>query len=496
MDNLLQQLENWRSKQSGEVAKKTYLAEQLGLPSVSNYTNWLRRGSLPKAYTEKAEAFLRENTPAGKSSETSFIGKFRHAAPYIQSHRDRVFVIAMPGDVFDAPAFENIIHDLALIACLGVKLVIVHGARAQIERRLLDSGQQSQIVEQVRVTTEHQLPLVVEAINELTTRLISSFSTGMPNTPRFGVQLAVLTGNFVMARPMGVRYGVDFEHTGVVRQIQTKRLISSLDSGAIIVIPTLGYSLTGELFNLSMQNLVSEVAASLGADKLICFTNQTVLQQIGSGSSVIDRDKLKELVNHMDEPAVVLQSITQQLLSSGCRCHLVDFNADGSLLQELYTPEGQGLMVVDEGYQRLRPATIEDIGGILDLIRPLEDRGVLVKRSRDLLERYIDYYKIIECDGLVAACAALIPFGDQTAELSCIATNPGFANQGLGKRLVDSLIADAKARAYARVFVLTTEGEHWFIEQNFHEATPDDLPLEKKQAYNYQRNSKVLIRDL
>ncbi len=497
MDRYLQQLEDWRSRQSGQKSRKSYIARQLGLPSVTNYTNWLRRGSLPKAYIEPAISFLRHEGNLDDDRNQAFLVQFRHAAPYIQSHRDRTFVVAMPGEVFDSLAFDNVIHDLSLLACLGVKLVIVHGARSQIQRHLESVGIKSKVVEQIRVTTDEELPLVVDSISDLTTRLISVFSTGMPNTPRFGVQLSVLSGNFIMARPMGVRYGVDFQHTGVVRQVQTSRIRAALDTGAIVIVPPLGYSLTGELFNLSMQEVVAQVSLSLGADKLICLTTNEVLSQLQEQTpTLIDRIRLVEAVNRLDEPSTILQSITPALLASGCRCHLIDFDTDGSLLQELYTPEGQGVMVVDEGYQQLRAATIEDIGGLLDLIRPLEDRGILVKRSRDLLEKYIDNYKVIEYDGLIVACGALIPFSNSFVELACIATHPGFSKMGLGKKLVDALVFEAKRQSYKKAFVLTTEGEHWFIEQKFREANLTDLPEERRQAYNYQRNSKVLIRNL
>lgn len=500
MDPYLIDLERWRNAQSGKESQKVFLAEQLGLPSVTNYTNWLRRGSLPKAYIDRAKKFLSEQE-AGLSSSSDtdfgFISKFRHAAPYIQAHRDRVIVIAMPGEVFSSPGFENLIHDLALLACLGIKLVIVHGARVQIEAKIENAGLTSQIVDQTRVTTDEELPYVVEAINELTTRLVSAFSTGMPNTPRFGVQLSVLSGNFVIARPMGVRNGVDYEHTGIVRQIQGSRISSCLDAGNIVVVPTLGYSLTGELFNLSIQDLVSEIAAGIGADKLICLTASNVIGQLDLGlGAVIDAGALNQKVLNLDEPGAMLKSITPKVLAAGCRCHLIDFGSDGAILQELFTPEGQGIMVVDEDYQKLRPATIEDIGGIIDLIRPLEDRGILVKRSRDLLERYIDSYYVIECDQMIVACGAIIPYSGKTAELACIATHPSFTKQGLGRRLVDALIRMAKKQGFKKVFILTTEGEHWFIERGFREASLDALPEEKRQAYNYQRGSKVLIRNI
>lgn len=500
MDPYLIDLERWRNAQTGKQSQKVFLAEQLGLPSVTNYTNWLRRGSLPKAYIDRVKQFLVEQD-AGRSSlsltDSGFIGKFRHAAPYIQAHRDRVVVVAMPGEVFTSPGFENLIHDLALLACLGIKLVIVHGARIQIESKIEGAGLTSHIVDQTRVTTDAELPYVIEAINEQTTRLISAFSTGLPNTPRFGVQLSVLSGNFVIARPMGVKNGVDYEHTGVVRQIQNDRISSCLSSGNIVVVPPLGYSLTGELFNLSIQDLVSEVAANIGADKLICLTDSKIIDQLDLGmGAVIDASSLDQKVLHMNEPGAMLKSITPKVLTAGCRCHLIDYHSNGAILQELFTPEGQGIMVVDQDYQRLRPASIEDIGGIIDLIRPLEDRGILVKRSRDLLERYIDSYFVIECDQMIIACGAIIPYSGKTAELACIATHPSFTKQGLGRKLVDALVKMARKDGFRKVFILTTEGEHWFIERGFNEASLQDLPEEKRQAYNYQRGSKVLIRNI
>jgi amino-acid N-acetyltransferase len=179
------------------------------------------------------------------------------------------------------------------------------------------------------------------------------------------------------------------------------------------------------------------------------------------------------------------------------RVHLINRHLDGALLLELFTREGVGTMVVRHSLDHLRDATIDDVGGVLALISPLEDEGTLVKRGRELLEIEIDRFSVVDHDGMIVGCAALYPYPDaKAAELACLAVHPDYRDAGHGADLLNVIEGKAQARGIERLFVLTTRAAHWFIERGFSEANVDALPADKRALYNWQRRSKVLIKTL
>ena len=177
------------------------------------------------------------------------------------------------------------------------------------------------------------------------------------------------------------------------------------------------------------------------------------------------------------------------------RCHLISFSQDGALLEELFTRDGAGTQVCKESYEQIRPATIEDVAGIIELIRPLEEQGALVKRSRELLETEISCFNVIIRDGAVVGCAALYPF-QKSGELACLATHPDYRNNERGELLLQAIEKQARKLGLNSLFVLTTQSVHWFQERGFEPGSPGELPVQKKSLYNYQRNSKVFSKPL
>jgi amino-acid N-acetyltransferase len=179
------------------------------------------------------------------------------------------------------------------------------------------------------------------------------------------------------------------------------------------------------------------------------------------------------------------------------RCHLVNRRADGALLLELFTRQGVGTMVTRDPLESLRDATIDDVGGVLKLIEPLEAEGILVKRGRELLEREITRFSVLEHDGTIVGCVALYPFPQsKAAELACLVVHPQYQDGGRGERLLKHLEARAKKKGVKELFVLTTRSAHWFVERDFVETDVARLPDEKQNLYNYQRRSKVFVKRL
>ena len=167
------------------------------------------------------------------------------------------------------------------------------------------------------------------------------------------------------------------------------------------------------------------------------------------------------------------------------------------MLQELFTRDGVGTQIVRHSAEQARAATIDDIGGILDLIRPLEAEGILVRRSREQLEMEIDHFSIIERDGMVIGCAALYPFPEEAmAEMACVAIHPEYRSSSRGDSLVAKVEERAKQMNIQKLFVLTTRSIHWFRERGFEPVEVADLPVAKQKLYNYQRRSKILLKNI
>lgn len=427
---------------------------------------------------------------------------FRNSSPYINAHRGRTFVVMLGGEVLDTPRLPVLVHDLALLNALGVRLVLVHGARPQISQRLETAGVETRFEHHTRITDGHILEAVMAAVGALRLKLEGLFSMGLANSPMYNAAIQLISGNFVIAKPMGVRNGFDYQNTGEVRRIEVMPIRRQLDAGNVVLLSPLGSSPTGELFNLNAEEVASAAAISLGADKLIV---------LGDGIRVTDADGglLRELTPQeagqlLAEERFGEGSLERQLTaachaaSNGvARAHLLDANEDGALLRELFTRDGCGTMVTRETYETLRGARIEDVGGVLELLGPLEANGTLVRRSRELLENEIQRFVIIERDGMVIACAALYPFAeDKSGELACVVVHSSYRNSERGVQMLRYLERRAREQGLNRLFVLTTHTAHWFQQNGFEPANIDALPVQRQQLYNWQRNSKVFVKGL
>ncbi len=433
----------------------------------------------------------------------SFVHWFRAAAPYIHAFRDRVFVIAFGGEVAHDPKFVGLIHDFNLLESLGVRLVLVHGARPLVESRLKARGIRSQFVRGLRVTDAQALQCVKEANGVARVEIEALLSQELANSPMAGSDIRVATGNFVTAQPVGVLDGVDLQHTGVIRKVDAQGIRRRLEDEEIVLLSPIGYSPTGEIFNLSLEEVATATATALEADKLI-FLMEDALGVVDPKGKVLPELTAREAERLLQSEVVQDEDVMLYLPCAmrACkervaRCHLINRRADGALLLELFTREGIGTMVTRDPVESLRDATIADVGGVLKLIEPLESEGILVKRGRELLEREIERFSVLEHDGAIVGCVALYPFPKaKAAELACLAVHPQYQDGGRGERLLKHIEARAKRLGVKQLFVLTTRSAHWFVERDFVEADVARLPEEKKNLYNYQRRSKVFVKRL
>jgi amino-acid N-acetyltransferase len=430
---------------------------------------------------------------------------FRASTTYINAHRDQVFVVLLSGEALLDSNLPNIIHDLNLLHSLGVKLVLVTGARPQITSALTNQGIDSSFHKQVRITSSEALDVILASVGRLNIETEAHLSMGLANSPMDGADIRVCRGNFVTAKPYGIHDGIDHHYTGRVRKIQSEAIHQQLQSGNIVLLSNLGYSLTGEVFNLTAEEIATETAVALGADKLILLTPaQGIFDQSGD---LIPSLNQNDAVMHMnllagksDSESACMKKALQAAISAFSRnvhrSHLISFKNNGALLQELFTREGKGTLISRDNFDLLRQATIDDISSILALIKPLEENGTLVARSRELLETEVDNFQVIEFEGAIIACAALYQVAEKLGEIACLAIHESYQKKGYGDQLLSSLETKAKEKGLREVFVLTTVTDHWFLERGFKPAAADDLPESRKQLYSNSRNSKVLLKSI
>jgi amino-acid N-acetyltransferase len=441
----------------------------------------------------------------------TFVPWFRSVAPYIHMHRGKTFVVGIAGEAIAAGKLHNLAQDLALIQSMGVKIVLVHGFRPQVNEQLAAKGHTAKYAKGIRITDEISLDCAQEAAGQLRYEIEAAFSQGLPNTPMAGSTVRVISGNFITARPVGIVDGVDFMHSGLVRKVDVLGITRTLDMGAMVLLSPFGFSPTGEAFNLTMEEVATSVAAELQADKLIFLTETPGIRiqphEPASDDNPIDTELplavAKQLLAEAPAPTeptdigFYLQHCVKACEEGVERSHILPFAVDGALLLEVYVHDGIGTMVIDEKLEELREATADDVGGILQLIEPFENDGTLVKRNRTEIERDVDLYTIIEHDGVIFACAALYPYPEaRTAEMAALTVSPQSQGQGDGEKVLKRVEQRARAMGLSSIFVLTTRTMHWFIKRGFVQMDPDWLPEARKRKYNWDRKSQVLVKKL
>ncbi|HHH2722432.1 TPA: amino-acid N-acetyltransferase [Escherichia coli] len=440
-----------------------------------------------------------------KERKTELVEGFRHSVPYINTHRGKTFVIMLGGEAIEHENFSSIVNDIGLLHSLGIRLVVIYGARPQIDANLAAHHHEPLYHKNIRVTDAKTLELVKQAAGTLQLDITARLSMSLNNTPLQGAHINVVSGNFIIAQPLGVDDGVDYCHSGRIRRIDEDAIHRQLDSGAIVLMGPVAVSVTGESFNLTSEEIATQLAIKLKAEKMIGFcSSQGVTNDDGDIVSELFPNEAQARVEAQEEKGDYnsgtvrfLRGAVKACRSGVRRCHLISYQEDGALLQELFSRDGIGTQIVMESAEQIRRATINDIGGILELIRPLEQQGILVRRSREQLEMEIDKFTIIQRDNTTIACAALYPFPEEKiGEMACVAVHPDYRSSSRGEVLLERIAAQAKQSGLSKLFVLTTRSIHWFQERGFTPVDIDLLPESKKQLYNYQRKSKVLMVDL
>ncbi|HLO62036.1 MAG TPA: amino-acid N-acetyltransferase [Azonexus sp.] len=430
-----------------------------------------------------------------------FVSWFRAVTPYINAFRGKTFVIAFGGAAVESEFAKTLAYDVNLLVSLGIRLVLVHGARPQIEEELREKSLESVYHRGYRVTDAEALDCVLDAVGSVYLEIEAMLSQGLPNTPMANSRIRVIGGNFITGQPIGVLDGIDMQYAGKVRKVDAEGINAQLGLGNIVLLNCEGPSPTGEIFNLQMEEAAEAVAVAIKADKLVYLTDSRgVTDKAGELLDAMTADEVDDLLKKAEwlSPDIrrYLPCSMRATRAGVGRVHLISYGQDGALLRELFTHDGVGTVVTRESLENIREAKPDDIAALIALIEPMEEEGILVHRPRELLEREIDRFSIMLHDNIIVGCAALYSHSDEEAELACLAVAPDQREWGYGEQLMKRIEKRARKAGVKRLFVLTTRTEHWFVERGFKLGTVDDLPAAKRDMYNYQRRSKVLFKTL
>jgi amino-acid N-acetyltransferase len=438
----------------------------------------------------------------------TFVPWFRAVAPYIHAYKGKTFVVGLAGEAIAAGKLNTFVQDLAILQAMGIKLVLVHGFRPQVNEQLAAKGHVSRFHKGQRITDAVALDAAQEAAGQLRFEIEAAFSQGLPNTPMANATVRVVSGNFLTARPVGIVDGIDHLHSGLVRKVDHAAIRRAIDIGALVLLSPFGFSPTGEAFNLMMEDVATATAVALQADKLVFMTEVPGIREvrddpesdIDTELALVDARRLLATLPPPEvptEPAFYLRYCVKACEGGVERSHILPYATDGALLLEVFTHDGVGTMVVDEKLESLREATADDAGGILQLIEPFERDGTLARRERTEIERDIAQFTVIEHDGIIFGCAALHPYPERrTGEMAALTVSPLSQGQGDGERILKRIEHRARAAGLESIFVLTTRTMHWFIKRGFQSVDADWLPEARKRKYNWDRRSQVLVKKL
>lgn len=437
-----------------------------------------------------------------RHKDDQLISAIRHSAPYVNMHSGRTFVILIGGDTLKDSHIDSVISDIAILQSLGIKLVLVFGAKPQIDLALKTANIECKFYKHIRITDDQTFNIIKQVCGAMLLDLIARFSMGIYNTPMQGSKINVVCGNFVTAKPIGVLDGVDFCHSGSVRKINKRAIKDELDKNNIVLVSPVSVSVTGENFTINAEDIASKIAIELKADKFITFSSfQGIIDEKGEVVPELFIDEAEKYLASKGEDdfsntARYLRAAIASCKAGIPRSHLVSHIEDGALIQELFTRDGIGTQIVQESAEQVVQAKINDIPSLMDLLRPFEESGALIHRGREQLELEIDHYIIIRRDGLVIGSAALYCYDNKMAELACLAIHPNYRNSNRADILIEKIIDMAISQGIEKLFVLTTKTAHFFIERGFEEGKVEDLPEKKAQKYNYNRKSKIFIKQI
>ena len=412
-----------------------------------------------------------------------------------------VFKIDFP--VTEHPLFPSMVKDLALLSRTGFKIVIVPGAKEFIDYILKENKIIPEFNGSVRVTGGEAMPFVEMAAFHSTARFMTGFS---------GSRVEAVIGNFVRARGLGVINGKDMKHSGTVDKFYADSLRRVLELGMVPILPCIGWSPSGKPYNVPSDEIALSAAINIKAAKLFIISLSGGIKKehynIPGGIETsetgriirltpLEAEKVLEANASKEDKALSELSLALKACKGGVeRVQVIDGGEEGAILKELFSNLGAGTMIYSDKYEAIRGIKNSDIPDILRLMEPLMQKGILLRRQSEDIQNKKEDYAVYVIDEKINACGALHDWGEGQGEIAAIATDPGYANMGLGRHIVGYLIEKAKKSGLKRVFVSTISTHDWFEALGFHEAKIETLPEKKRILYDTNRNSKVFALDL
>jgi len=492
-----------------------------------------------KKYDKRAELFRTENlqvlpstVESNRAKEDRLTGYrvFRAMAPYIAVHYGHTVVIHVPGEVLESGNADQVMHDILLLKTLGIKPILVAGCRPQIRKKLEQVGKKSLFVQGNRVCDGETLYHCQSVAGHVRLNIESLLTRGLMNSPTGVGSVQVTSGNFVRAIAFGVRGGIDFLHTGVVKKVAARRIQELLDQGDVVVLSHLGVSQSGTIYHCRSEDVAVQAAIDLKANKLVFLHNgESLVDMRKEGGAIVHNLPLnvaksfttrlaeelgqsgQEYVSHSSDVDPkrewklqfldYMQGAIRAVSKGVHRAHLVSRHIEGSIISELCTRDGIGLLISQDLYDGVRTATIHDVPAIKSLLEPLEKANILITRPPKLIEKEVDKFIVFEREGMILACCHLKHFpdpkyGNGAAEMSSVAVSAALHGEGIGNALLSYCLRRAFSQNIKHLFVLTTHTQGWFIDRGFKEVTPDHLPPDKLKTYDYSRNSKVFFKTI
>jgi len=424
----------------------------------------------------------------------------RQAFGYINRFKNQTFVIKIESSLINHPFFSILIKDISILHHLGIRIVLVPGAKTRIDEVLATYGIDCRTIDNIRISTADAIPFIKMAAFDVSNKVMTLLSENNVNA---------VIGNWVRARGIGVRGGVDFESSGLVEKLQTDIVGSVLAEGLVPIFPNIGWNAQGRPYNISSNELACAVAGELKAAKLFFITDfgglpardfvlpkETYVSSEGFIAQLTVDEAKRLLDTNLKTPnrgTLELAVLAYRCCKNGVqRVHIIDGRTEGMLLKEIFSNRGFGTMIYANQFENIRPMVHTDIPDVLALMQPSIDEEILVARTEEHLGELLADYVVYEVDGTLHGCGALHGYGKETAEIAGIAVDSTYSNLGIGKKIVSYLIEKATRLKCRKVFVLTTQSADWFLQLGFVKANVEDLPKDRQKTYNAKRKSLVL----
>jgi amino-acid N-acetyltransferase len=429
------------------------------------------------------------------------VDTIREVFQYLHRFTGKTFVIKIDYKIIDGPHFPVLMTDIARLHEVGIRIVLIPGAKEWIDDILAVYGIEDRTINGIRAASSEAIPFLKMAAFDVANRLMTSLS---------GSEINAVIGNWVRARGIGVVDGVDYQSAGVVERILTREMRKLSDDGFIPILPCIGWGPTGRPYNIASNELAVVTASRVGAEKLFFVTAEEGIfakdYKVPEGIpvspsgrinnfSLADLERFFALNPGVPRPDLLERS--RRACEAGVeRVHILDGRIDGVLLKEIFSNLGSGTMVYSNQYSGIRPMRQNDISEVLRVMKPFVDEGVLVPRTEENLAETCQDYIVFEVDGAIHASAALHRYPENTGEIAAVSVDEHYSHLGVGPRLIGYLCDIAKKTGLTHVFVLTTRTADWFLRLGFEEGDLSSLPEKKRAAYNLSRKSRVLVKNL